>query len=56
MLGEIPPENSHPEFTYKNLKFTVLESSNKLITKLKLEILPEDSDDEEDSHDKNDKD
>ncbi|MBP5767460.1 MAG: HlyC/CorC family transporter [Clostridia bacterium] len=56
MLGEIPPENSHPEFTYKNLRFTVLESSNKLITKLKLEILPENDEDEEDSHDKNDKD
>ncbi|MBP5313172.1 MAG: HlyC/CorC family transporter [Clostridia bacterium] len=41
MLGEIPDEGTHPEFMYKNMKFTVLESNKKLITSIKLEILPE---------------
>ena len=47
MLGEIPEEGTHPAFVYKNMKFTVLESNQKLITSLKLIILPEDSEDDE---------
>ena len=46
MIGEIPDEGTHPEFMYKNMKFTVLESTNKLITSIRLEILPVNDDEE----------
>ena len=40
LLGEIPDENEHPEVTFERYKFTVAESNEKFITKIKLEILP----------------
>lgn len=40
LLGEIPDENEHPEVTFDHYKFTVSESNEKFITKIKLEILP----------------
>lgn len=46
MIGGIPDEGTHPEFMYKNMKFTVLESTNKLITSIRLEILPVNDDEE----------
>ena len=53
MLGEIPEEDTHPEFTYENIKFTVLESTKKIVTSVKIEILEkENEDDNEDQDDK----
>lgn len=51
MLEKIPEEGTHPEFFYKNMKFTVLESNKKLITSLKLDILPEKQEGDEDNED-----
>ena len=47
LLGEIPEENKHPDVVLDRYKFTVLDSNEKFITKIKLEILPllEDSED-----------
>lgn len=42
MLGGIPEVNTHPVFTYKNFRFTVLLSDRKLIKSLKLEIIDTD--------------
>lgn len=39
-LGGIPEENTHPVLEYENCRFTVLASTKKLITSVKLEILP----------------
>ena len=50
MLGEIPESDTHPEFEYQNIKFTVLESTKKIVTSVKLEIF-EKSDDEEEEDD-----
>ena len=50
MLGEIPEADTHPEFEYQNIKFTVLESTKKIVTSVKLEIF-EKSDDEEEEDD-----
>ena len=40
LLGEIPEENKHPDVIWNRYKFTVLDSNEKLITKIQLEILP----------------
>lgn len=47
ILGEIPEEDEHPEFTYEGLRFTVLESNEKIITSVLVEILPPPSSHEE---------
>ena len=41
-LGGIPEIGTHPQFTYKNLRFTVLVSDQKLIKSLKLEMIDPD--------------
>jgi putative hemolysin len=51
MLGEIPEENTHPEFVYENIKFTVLESTKKIITSVKLEITEPEKDGEDSEDD-----
>ncbi len=48
MLGEIPEENTHPEFMYENIRFTVLESTKKIVTSVKIEILPKENDEDDD--------
>ena len=52
-LGEIPEENEHPEFTYDRLRFVVEESNEKIITSVRVEILPPQSIDETEESDSN---
>lgn len=41
LLGEIPEENEHPKIEFDRYRFTVIESNEKFIASVKLEILPE---------------
>lgn len=41
LLGEIPEENEHPKIEFDRYHFTVIESNEKFIASVKLEILPE---------------
>ena len=45
-LGEIPEEDEHPSFTFERLHFTVEESNEKIITTVRVKILPPLSDEE----------
>ena len=40
ILGEIPEENSHPNFEYENLLFTVEGNNEKIITSVRVKRLP----------------
>ena len=39
LIGEIPEENDHPSAEFDNLKLTVENSNDKIVTLIKLEIL-----------------
>ena len=41
LLGHIPKENEHPQITYKNFVFTVLEADENKIEKLNIKIIDE---------------
>lgn len=47
LLGEIPAEDTHPSFEYENFRFTVLSSTKKIITSVKLEIFEKNENEDE---------
>ena len=53
LLGHIPEAKERPEVMFNNLKFTVLEMADRRIAKIKLEIMDENSDGDDEQQEKN---
>ena len=53
LLGHIPEADERPEVMFNNLKFTVLEMADRRIAKIKLEIMDENSDGDDEQQEKN---
>ena len=51
LIGEIPEENAHPSAEFDNLKLTVENSNDKIVTLIKLEILQKSDETDEDGSD-----
>ena len=51
LLGEIPDEDQHPQVDFDRYRFNVIESNEKFITKVQLEILPMSTNDDESAKD-----
>jgi len=43
LLGYIPEQGTQPEVTFKHLKFTVLEMDDRRISRIRLEVLPDET-------------
>ena len=49
LLGYIPEQGTQPEVTFNHLKFTVLEMEDRRISRIRLEVLPDQLSEEEDA-------